>query len=362
MGRKRSVGVASGRPQGHRRAARLAAGVAIALGAIFLVLNLESGSERTALHRSTTSAARLTALASATKPPGRTQAAPLTPPAPLTTPPHVAHRVHPRVGIVVVHLVDPRRTMSISGRLVQRSFETIVRYPVGLRGPFPLVVFGHGFAVSPAPYSRLLDAWTKAGYIVAAPVFPLENSAAPGGPNENDLPNQPGDMSLVISRLSHPTTPGAGRIAQLMDPRRIAVTGQSDGGDTALAVAYDPSTRDRRVTAAMILSGAEDPFVPRFAMPADGPSLLAIQGTADTINPPYMTYAFFDGAASPRYLLKLFGAGHLPPYTRSGPELTIVEHMTLAFLNHFLKGRSRAFPRYVAAHSAGLGSQLIASP
>ncbi len=262
----------------------------------------------------------------------------------------------------MLHLVDPTRTMSVSGRKVQRSFETIVRYPTGLDGRLPLIVFGHGFAVSPAPYSSLLDAWTKAGYIVASPVFPLENANAPGGPNESDLPNQPADMSLVISGLSSPATPGAAKIARLMDSRHIAVAGQSDGGDTALAAAYDPSVRDRRVSVAVILSGAEDPFAARFAMPADGPPLLAIQGTADTINPPGMTYAFFDRASAPKYLLKLLGAGHLPPYTQPGPELTIVEHMTLAFLNRYLKGRSRAFPRYLAAHSAGTGSLLIAVP
>ena len=359
MRHKRSVRAGVSRRRRRRRAAvRLAVGVAIALAAIFIAVNLQRGSQHPAPHLSTTtSAARLTALASAAKPPGRPPAA-----APVVTRTHVVHRPHPRVGIVVVHLVDPRRTMSVSGRVVQRSFETIVRYPIGLRGPFPLIVFGHGFAVSPAPYSRLLDAWTKAGYVVAAPVFPLENASAPGGPNENDLPNQPGDMSLVITRLSKPGTPGAGMITTLIDPHRIAVTGQSDGGDTALAVAYDSSVRDRRVTVAMILSGAEDPFAPQFTMPAGGPPLLAIQGTADTINPPGMTYAFFDSASAPKYLLKLFGAGHLPPYTQPGPELTIVEHMTLAFLNQSLKGRSRAFPRYVAAHSAGPGTQLTAAP
>jgi predicted dienelactone hydrolase len=55
-----------------------------------------------------------------------------------------------------------------------------------LRGarPFPLIVFGHGFAVTPRPYSQLLRAWARAGYVVAAPVFPLENANAPGGPDE----------------------------------------------------------------------------------------------------------------------------------------------------------------------------------
>jgi dienelactone hydrolase len=223
-------------------------------------------------------------------------------------------------------------------------------------------VFGHGYNVTPAPYHDLLDAWARAGYVVAAPIFPLENANAPGGPDENDLPNQAGDMSLVISALTRPPSPDAARIARLVNPDEIAAAGQSDGGDTALAAAYDPTDRDTRIKAAVILSGAQDPFARPFAMPRNGLPLLAIQGTADTINPPGMTYAFYDQAAPPKYLLKLIGAGHQPPYTEPGPELTIVEHMTLAFLNRYLKAGSRALPRYVAAHSAGPGSVLSFQP
>jgi dienelactone hydrolase len=338
---------------GPRWTLRFTLGVAVALAVIVVVSNLGSGAESTPQHARTRVTTRELATSATAKPPGRPKPA--------------AHkratvRRHPRVGIVVLHLVDPSRRVSVSGSSVPRSFDTIVRYPIGLSGPFSLIVFGHGYAVTPAPYSRLLDRWTKAGYIVAAPVFPLENANAPGGPNENDLPNQPGDMGLVISSLLYPATPAAVKIANMLDPRHIAVSGQSDGGDTALAAAYDPSVRDRRVTAAIILSGMEDPFAHQFAMPAQGPPLLAIQGTADTINPPATTRAFFDGASPPKYLLMLVGAGHLPPYTDPGPELTTVEHMTLAFLNHYFKGRSRAFPRYLAARSAGPGSILDAVP
>jgi fermentation-respiration switch protein FrsA (DUF1100 family) len=169
-------------------------------------------------------------------------------------------------------------------------------------------------------------------------------------------------MSLVISSLLHPITTVEDRLSHMIDFRRIAVAGQSDGGDTALAAAFDPSVRDRRIQAAVILSGAEDPFAPAFTMSPAGPPLLAIQGTADTVNPPYQTYAFFQGAARPKYLLKLLGAGHQPPYTEPGSELGTVERMTLSFLNRYLKGRSPAFARYVASGSAGPGSVLVADP
>ena len=295
--------------------------------------------------------------------PAPRQAQPInTSPAKPTKVVHVVPHRHVAIRTVVFHFVDPSPTITVAGQRVQRSFETIVRYPVGLSGPFPLVVFGHGFAVTPDPYSLLLDSWARAGYVVAAPIFPLENANAPGGPNENDLPDQPGDMSLVINNILSPDNAQLAKVADLVDVRHIAVAGQSDGGDTALAAAYDPQDPDPHITAAIILSGAEDPFAHQFAMPPDGPPLLAIQGTADTINPPDQTYAFFQSAARPKLLLKLLGAGHQPPYTQPGPELTEVEHMTLAFLNHYFKRRSPAFPRYLAARSAGTGSILIAEP
>jgi fermentation-respiration switch protein FrsA (DUF1100 family) len=247
----------------------------------------------------------------------------------------------------------------------QREFLTVVRYPVrtgsssGRR--FPLIVFGHGFDVTPAPYAPLLNAWTRSGYVVAAPVFPLGNARAPGGPNERDLVNQPGDVSLVISRLTELSARGSGPLAGIVDPREIAVSGQSDGGDTALAAAYDPAVRDGRIRAAMILSGAEDPFAPGFAMPRNGPPLLAVQGTADTINPPSLTYSFYDQAAPPKFLLKLEGAGHLPPYTVPGPVLSAVKRATLAFLSYYLRGRRRPLKRLLVAGTAGAGSVLSGS-
>ncbi len=238
-----------------------------------------------------------------------------------------------------------------------RSLETVVRYPAA-GNAYPLIVFGHGYTLTPARYARLLRAWTEAGYVVAAPVFPLENAAAPGGPNESDLINQPEDMSFVITRLLALNASTNSALYGKIDPSRIAVAGHSDGAETALAVAYDHRFRDPRVRAAIVLSGAALPGMGPF--PRSGPPLLAVQGTADTINAPAASAGFFGLARRPKFLLWLLGAAHLPPYTDQQPQLGIVEQATTAFLDHYLKGRPlRALDQ--AAQRPGL-TRLTADP
>jgi dienelactone hydrolase len=282
------------------------------------------------------------------------------------------------VGLRVVRLLDGSRTIELpNGTTEPRPLLTYVRYPAlgapnrtdlpnapAARGdgPFPLVIFGHGFGVTPALYASLLQSWARAGYVVVAPVFPLENANAPGGPDESDLVNQPADMRFVISRMLAASSASSGPLAGLIDPTQIAVTGQSDGGDTALAVAYDRTFHDPRVTAAVILSGAELPGVGGFTFPAGSPPLLAAQGTADTVNPPSFTNAFFDAARRPKYMLSLIGAEHLPPYSDQQPQLAIVERVTIAFLDGYLKHRSGALARLVSLGSVPGTASMAAEP
>jgi dienelactone hydrolase len=260
------------------------------------------------------------------------------------------------VGVRVLTFVDPSRTVTYPGQGPQpRRLVTIVRYPRA-RGTFPLVIFGHGFAVTPQIYAPLLQAWARAGYVVAAPIFPLGNANAPGGPNETDLVNQPQDMSFVITQMLALSQDARDPFAGLIDGRQVAVSGQSDGGDTALSAAYNTQFLDRRIRAAVILSGAEIP-VGGYNFPAPSPPLLATQGLADPINPPVLTYTFFNAAPAPKFLLTLPGASHLGPYTGAEPQLDIVERVTIAFLDRYLKGDQGALTRLVrAAYAPGVAA------
>jgi dienelactone hydrolase len=258
------------------------------------------------------------------------------------------------VGLRVITFVDHSRVERFRGGEVEpRTLVTQIRYPalgsaeaddvpdappLTAAGPFPLVVFGPGFAETPTAYARLLDAWARAGYVVAAPLFPLTQKYVPGGRREADLINQPADMSFVISRMLTENELPASFLHGLIAPDLIAVAGQSDGAATALAEAYDPAFADPRIRAAIILSGAElssiDDTIP---FPSHGPALLATQGSRDEINEPATTHRYFDLAPRPKFLLTLIGATHLPPYTTQQPYLRVVEQVTIAFLDHFLR-------------------------
>ena len=241
--------------------------------------------------------------------------------------------------------VDTSRRVRFPHRAPEpRRLVTVIRYPAAATGPLPLVVFAHGFAVTPAYYFRLLNAWAAAGYVVAAPVFPLENLHAPGGSDESDLINQPRDMSFVITSMLALAGARGNALSGRIDPKEIGLSGQSDGGETALAVAYDRFFLDPRVRAAAILSGAQIPGAGLY-FPRGTPPLLAVQGTADVINQPRFTYAFFARARRPKYLLRLLGAGHLPPYTDEQPQLSIVGRVTTAFFNLYLKHTAAGLAR-----------------
>ena len=250
----------------------------------------------------------------------------------------------------VLRLVDESRTIRLpGGRRVPRPVTTHLWYPPAAAGsgPWPLLVFGHGFATTPLRYKRLLRSWAAAGYLVAAPVFPLGNANAPGGPDESDIVNQPRDMSFVITELLAASASAQSPLHGLVDRKRIAVAGQSDGAETAFATAYERPWHDQRVRAALILSGAE--LGRHIRIVSHTTPLLAIQGTADPINPPVYSLDLFRAVGPPKFLLLLRRAGHLGPYTVPGPRLAAVERVSIAFLNHYLgNGPLSAIARAVA--------------
>ena len=265
------------------------------------------------------------------------------------------------MGVRVLPLEDPSRPTPARGpdaAHAGRSLPTTVFYPVAgaasladhpgaapLHGSFPLVAFAHGFNVTPGTYEDLLHALAAAGYVVAAPLFPISASGLPGPAREDDLYQQPGDMSFVISSLQRAGGPG-GWLSGSLDPSLVAAVGQSDGGETVAGMLLIPADRDPRVRVAVILAG-QIPTWAGFA-PTSVPVLLE-QGTADTINPPYLSEQLWGDLPPPKAYLTVYGYGHLPSVLGGLPGPVTVRDTVVAFLDDVLlrrPGAARQFLRY----------------
>lgn len=277
-------------------------------------------------------------------PGGHAAMAPTFAPAPADPPPAPPQAAPTGVGVVALDIYDPTRPTVDQGRPVasSRRLPTTIRYPaVGprgdqegvaaapARGPWPMVVFAHGYDVTADTYRHLLHSWALAGFLVVAPEFPLETA---GGPlDENDLVNEPADISAVISAVLSRSAAGTGPLSHLVDPGRIAVAGHSDGAVAALGSAF--GQRDPRIGPVIAMAGAPSAGIPH---PDARHPLLVVQGTADDVDQPVNGWNLYQAAGRPRILLELDGGSHLPPIADPTPWRPIVEGVTIDFLRHYL--------------------------
>lgn len=243
---------------------------------------------------------------------------------PATTPPGPPYAVES----LTVPLVDTSRPTVSHGHQISssRSLTTLVWFPDS-PGRHPLVVFAHGYQVGPAPYLSLLRAWAAHGYVVAAPEFPLTDEAL-AGPNldENDINNQPADLRFVTDSLVSASSPVARRI----DANQVVVAGHSDGSESALAASVAPVPHGEPPYRALIAMSVQQlPGVSH----TDNPPMLVTQGDHDTINPPSYGYQVYGQGSSPKYLLVLKGAEHLPPLEAGSAWLSGIELVTEAFVD-----------------------------
>jgi len=255
-----------------------------------------------------------------------------------------------RVGERQLTFVEPPHTGPTGESLGQRMLATAVWYPLAgshpVAGPLPLIVFAPGFMMCSGPYSALLQTWASAGYVVAAVNFPRTNCHLGAAAWEPDLVNQPRDMTYALSRMLALSAQPNDLFYGLINRHEVAAAGQSDGGDTVAALAANRCCTDHRVTAVAVLSGAEWPPMPGRYFPdgaSETPPMLFVQGSADTINPPWTSMQLYRAdEARARYYLDLLGADHLTPYTGANPVERLVASVTLAFFNRYVLGQASA--------------------
>jgi fermentation-respiration switch protein FrsA (DUF1100 family) len=269
------------------------------------------------------------------------------------------------VGQISQTFVDPSRPTNPNGSFPgasSRTLLTAIYYPTTgapadkatpdaafntAHGPYPLILFSHGVLARGVFYASLLTKWASAGYIVVAPDYPLSNTNAPGGVDFGrgvaDVKNQPADASFVISQVLK-LDKTKKLVGGTVDQQHLGAAGHSLGAITTYGLVYSACCRDKRIDAAVEMSG-----IPAVVEPAanyfHGVStpLLAVHGNADPIVPYQADVDGFANAKPPKFFLTFLGGGHVSPFLGgTGVDALALQKTTVDFWNRYLKADAPA--------------------
>jgi predicted dienelactone hydrolase len=228
-------------------------------------------------------------------------------------------------------------------------------------GPLPLLIMAHGFGGLPEKFDAFARSVAAAGFLVAAPAFPLTNENAPGGHESNlrDLINQPADLRFVLTQLLDATVRAGDPLSGHIAANQVAVLGHSIGAVTVLALTRKTCCQDDRVRASVIVSALEplvDIVFGGAPLSPHGPPTLILHGTADE-SAPYSNAPLLYGLIDPpRVLVGLLQGTHSellesqvdPPV----PARDAAQRATIAFLDALFRGRAPALEQTLAALAA----------
>lgn len=229
------------------------------------------------------------------------------------------------VGVRTLTFIDStRETPSHSGLPAEptRTFPTEVWYPSPdgtqnpsreapldlAHGPYPLILFSHGFMATGTLYSQLTSPLAGHGYVVAAPNYPI-SSPSTGGFGM-DLASHPDDVSFLIDSLIALSRENGGWLSGGIEEDSIGLAGHSLGGAITVMTTFGPLA-DPRIKAAAPLS----PFACFLDEPyyqSGGAPILFIGGERDIFTRfssnllrPYTL------APAPKYLVEIAGGTHI---------------------------------------------------
>jgi len=222
-----------------------------------------------------------------------------------------------------------------------RTLPTTIWYPADRTGPYPLVVFAHGFGVDPWFAGALLERIAASGYVVAAPTLPLL-SGWPAGPTDSvDWEEKYTDLQFVTSSVLDLSASGDPDLGGQVDGSRIAVMGHSDGALLAFGDGFEAGRTDDRVRAVVALAaglGGSGEYE------SNGHALLHMVSEFDEYND-FGAAVAWDHAVlgDPSWTVAVWGGRHAPPYTDpDDPRFDDVVATIVDFLDFQLKAQSDA--------------------
>lgn len=224
------------------------------------------------------------------------------------------------------------------------------RYPTQ-PGRYPLLVFAHGWNANPDAYGAFLDDLASAGYVVAAPVFPVaKTTPCRGNGYAPDIFQQSFDISAVITRVVTPGSP----VNHLVEPvTATGVLGHSDGGMTVALMARGAGYHDWRVGAYAEISGAIPAGVGQ--VPNQVP-VLAVNGWSDTINNVAWADRFYNSSLPAKAEYVATG-DHTSIINGGGATTFATRDAIAAFFDRWIRGDVSANYRWGVASEGALTSR-----
>ncbi len=181
------------------------------------------------------------------------------------------------------------------------SVDAYTDAPASKKGPYPIVLFSHGYGGERLYYSTLLTGIAAWGFVVVSADY-LERGLAAQVLGSKSKPTAALDSSIMRSSLTateHASAQPTSVLYGVADPRHVAAVGHSAGGGTAFDALDGP-----RVATAIGWA----PVAP-VGKPSNKPVML-IGAEGDQVVPPASVKRTYDSFPGPKALVEISGEGH----------------------------------------------------
>jgi dienelactone hydrolase len=202
---------------------------------------------------------------------------------------------------VVQAIIPP----DVNPPFTQQAFRDL---PPSRKGPFPLVLFSHGFAGIRLQSTFLTTHLAQWGFVVASPEFETRNLASVLGAKPAN-PQTDTQVLAATTRLVRAESARAGSVLEgTVKAGKVAVTGHSAGGFAAIRFGGRPD-----VATYIPLSAGGEGDRCRAISPPDTPSLYALGGDDDVVGSSGVERYWRRRVPAPKRLVVIGGAGHTSP-------------------------------------------------
>ena len=175
-------------------------------------------------------------------------------------------------------------------------------------GPFPVVLFSHGYAGFPEQSADLTTHLASWGFVVVAPDHVERSLSGLLGTARTGVPplKDPVVLSQSLDAAMADAKGADSPLHDLLDPSKVAVVGHSAGAGAAYAEASADPRIKAFISYSVSLGGpnTKPPPVPK--VPG-----MVMMGTNDGVIPPKDSMRVYAGMRPPKYEVVIDGAGHL---------------------------------------------------